>query len=48
MELERLKLENRINLLSERTNKENGSIVRKLKRKLRKLNESSTVSSEKE
>lgn len=36
-EIKRLKLENRIALLTSRTNKENGKIVRKLERQLRNL-----------
>lgn len=35
--MEKLKIENRIALLESRPNKENGNIVKKLKRKLRKL-----------
>ena len=43
MELERLKLENRINLLSERSPEESKSIIKKLERKLRKLKETSST-----
>ena len=39
MNLEKLKLENRINLLSERSPEESKAIIKKLQRKLRKLNE---------
>lgn len=37
MEMEILTIENRIELLNSRTQKENGKIVAKLRRKLRKL-----------
>lgn len=39
MNLEKLKLENRINLLSERSSGESAKIIKKLERRLRKLNE---------
>ena len=39
MNLEKLKLENRINLLSEKSPSESAKIIKKLQRKLRKLNE---------
>lgn len=39
MNLEKLKLENRINLLSERSPEESAKIIKKLERRLRKLNE---------
>jgi hypothetical protein len=35
--MEKLRIENRIALLESRTQKENGNIVKKLQRKLRKL-----------
>jgi hypothetical protein len=35
--MEKLRIENRITLLESRTQKENGNIVKKLQRKLRKL-----------
>ena len=37
MNLEIMKIENRINLLSERNPSENAKIIKKLKRRLRKL-----------
>ena len=37
----KLSLENRIALLQERTGKENGNIIKKLERKLRKLQKDS-------
>ncbi len=37
MNLEKLKLENRINLLSERSPGESAKIIKKLERRLRKL-----------
>lgn len=37
MNLEKLKLENRINLLSERSPEESKAIIKKLERRLRKL-----------
>ena len=39
MNFEKLKLENRINLLSERSPEESAKIIKKLERRLRKLNE---------
>ena len=39
MNVERLKIENRINLLLERSPEESRNIVKKLERKLRKLDE---------
>ena len=35
--MEKLRIENRIALLESRTQKENGNIIKKLQRKLRKL-----------